>query len=44
MWFIKRVKLDRSQTDRVMREAKEIGLRSRGLKDFSVKYAAAERQ
>jgi len=43
-WFIKRVKLDGSETDRVMREAEEIGLRSRGLKDFAVKYAAAERQ
>ena len=44
MWFIKRVKLDGSETDMVMREAEEIGLCSRGLKDFAVKYAAAERQ
>ena len=44
MWFIKRVKLDGWEKDRAMREAEAIGLRSRGLKDFAVKYAAAERQ
>ena len=44
MWFIKCVKLDGWETDRAMPEAEAIGLRSRGLKDFAVKYAAAERQ
>ena len=44
MWFIKRVKLDGGETDRAVREAKAVGLRSRGLKDLAVKYVAAERQ
>jgi uncharacterized protein (TIGR01244 family) len=38
MWFIKRVKLDRWDTDRAMKEAETIGLRAPNLKEFALNY------
>jgi uncharacterized protein (TIGR01244 family) len=38
MWFIKRVKLDRWDADRAMKEAEAIGLRAANLKEFALAY------
>ena len=38
MWFIKRVKLDRWDVDRAMKEAEAIGLRAPNLKTFALEY------
>jgi len=43
MWFIKRVKLDRWDVDRAMKEAEAIGLRAPNLKTFALEYVAATR-
>lgn len=42
MWFIKRVKLDGWDTDRAMKEAEIIGLRSESLKTFALDYVSAK--
>ena len=43
MWFIKRVKLDRWDVDRAMKEAEAIGLRAPNLKSFALEYVSAKR-
>jgi uncharacterized protein (TIGR01244 family) len=40
MWFIKRVKLDGWDTEKAMKEAEAIGLRSPALKEFALGYVA----
>jgi uncharacterized protein (TIGR01244 family) len=42
MWFIKRVKLDGWDTDRAMKEAELIGLRSPALKTFALDYVSGK--
>jgi uncharacterized protein (TIGR01244 family) len=42
MWFIKRVKLDRWDVDRAMKEAEAIGLRAPNLKEFALNYVGAK--
>ena len=42
MWFIKRVKLDGWDTDRAMKEAELIGLRSPNLKTFALEYVGGK--
>jgi uncharacterized protein (TIGR01244 family) len=43
MWFIKRVRLDGWDTDRAMKEAELIGLRSANLKAFALEYVRAKK-
>ena len=38
MWFIKRVQIDRWETDRAMKEAEALGLASAPLKQFATNY------
>jgi uncharacterized protein (TIGR01244 family) len=38
MWFIKRVQIDRWDTDRAMKEAEALGLTSAPLKQFALNY------
>jgi hypothetical protein len=38
MWFIKRVQVDRWESDRAMKEAEALGLTSAPLKQFATNY------
>jgi uncharacterized protein (TIGR01244 family) len=40
MWFIKRVQIDRWDTDRAMKEAEALGLSSAPLKQFATNYVS----
>jgi uncharacterized protein (TIGR01244 family) len=40
MWFIKRVQIDKWDTDRAMKEAEALGLTSAPLKQFATNYVA----
>jgi uncharacterized protein (TIGR01244 family) len=42
MWFIKRVKVDRWDNDRAMKEAEAIGLRAPNLRQFALDYVSAK--
>jgi uncharacterized protein (TIGR01244 family) len=43
MWFIKRVQIDKWDTDRAMKEADALGLTSAPLKQFATSYVTAKR-
>jgi uncharacterized protein (TIGR01244 family) len=43
MWFIKRVQIDKWDTDRAMKEAEALGLTSAPLKQFAMNYVQAHK-
>lgn len=43
MWFIKRVQIDRWETDRAMKEAEALGLTSAPLKQFAQNYVQSHK-
>jgi uncharacterized protein (TIGR01244 family) len=43
MWFIKRVQVDRWDTDRAMKEAEALGLTSAPLKQFATNYVTTHK-
>ena len=40
MWLVKRLAVDRWETDRAVKEAEQLGMRTPALKDFAIEYAA----
>ena len=44
MWLIKRLVADRWDTERAVKEANELGLRSEGLRQFAIEYARTYQQ
>ena len=43
MWFIKRVQIDRWESDRAMKEAESLGLTSAPLKQFATNYVTTHK-
>ena len=43
MWFIKRVQIDRWESDRAMKEAEALGLTSAPLKQFATNYVTSHK-